>query len=89
MVNDDTYLSPGEAAPRIGPDGVSRWTVREYFDEGLLRGRIRGKWHRQIEAASIEELNAVLDMPPGVNRETALRDLQQSNLKQRERREVE
>jgi hypothetical protein len=82
---DDEYLTPGEAAPRIGRNGVGRTTARDYFDEGLLRGYIHGKWHRYIEVASIAELNAFLKMPPGPHRDAALDDLRRKNLAARER----
>lgn len=85
MVGDGSYLSPNEAAPLIWPDGVSRTTLRDYFDKGLLRGRIRGQKHRQIEAASVVELNEVLKLPPGADRESGLRNLIESNMKLRER----
>jgi hypothetical protein len=84
VVGDGRYLTPGEAAPRIGPHGVGRTTARDYFDEGLLRGYVHGKWHRYIEAESIDDLNRVLVLPPGQTREVALEELKRRNLRERE-----
>ena len=76
MVGDGAQLRTAEAAERLN---VSESTVVKWERHGLLRatrtaGGGRGRGHRRIERASVDELLAVLAMPTRTEEERARRD---------------
>lgn len=80
MAGDDEWLSVSEAAKRLG-FYVDK--VREFADDGYLVVKRpptrRGHGHRRILATSVEELNAIMELPQ-LQRRAQLEALRRHNL---------
>jgi excisionase family DNA binding protein len=81
VVGDGRQLRTAEAAERLN---VSESTVVKWERDGLLRamrtaGGGRGRGHRRIDADSVAELQRVLAMPDGPDRDATLEDLRRRN----------
>lgn len=79
MADDDAYVSPTKAVGLIRPRHGAT-AIRDFADRGLLRVTYTAGGHRRIERASIEDLNKVLSMRRGPDREAALEALRRRNL---------
>lgn len=77
---DPGELTPAEVAKRLG---VSTATVRRYDERGLLRParRLLGSNYRRYSPDSVAELQAMLAIPFGPEREAALLELRDRNLR--------
>jgi hypothetical protein len=88
VVGDGTYLKMSEALTRLRPRGYSADRVRQLADAGYLRstrppatGLRQGTPHRRIEAASLDEYEAALNLPQAA-RDVELEAMRARNLAQ-------
>lgn len=78
VVGDGSELEPGEAGQLLG---CSASTVRRYEVRGWLpeARRMPGSGYRRYARAGVDELAAVLRLPPGPERDAALEELARRN----------
>lgn len=79
MADEGAYVSPTKAVELIRPRHGAT-AIRDFADRGLLRVTYTAGGHRRIERASIEDLNKVLAMRRGTEREAAMEALRRRNL---------